>query len=65
MKQSARISNQRERRHKQIEYKQLQIRIKNITAAYLLHKQPIQFILLEKYCLQRNQLKQQLEQLRR
>jgi hypothetical protein len=64
MKQPERISNQRERRHKQIEYQQLQTRIRNLTAAYLLHKQPIQFILLEKYCLQRDQLKQQLKQRR-
>ena len=42
-----------------LELQQLNIRIRNLTKAYLLHKQPTQFVLLEKYCLQRNQLRQQ------
>ena len=46
--------------HKQkLEYQQLNTRIRNLTRAYLIHKQSTQFILLEKYCLQRDQLKQQ------
>ncbi|CAJ0846764.1 4921_t:CDS:2, partial [Entrophospora sp. SA101] len=45
-----------------LQYQQLNIRIRNLTEAYLLHKQPVQFILLEKYCLQRNQLRQQYQE---
>ena len=44
-----------------LELQQLRIRIRNLTEAYLLHKQPIQFILLEKYCLRREQLRKQLK----
>ena len=58
---------QQEKRHRQttnkqrLELQQLNTRIRNLTKAYLIHKQPVQFILLEKYCLQRNQLKQNIK----
>jgi len=72
MKRLAETLNKREKQTKRnfrqinktkLELQQLRIRIRNLTQAYLIHKQPIQFILLEKYCLQRDQLKQQLKQL--
>ena len=72
MKRSAKTShNQQEKQTRRnprkinktkLELQQLRIRIRNLTQAYLLHKQPVQFILLEKYCLRRDQLKQQLKQ---
>jgi hypothetical protein len=48
--------------NKRLEYQQLNTRIRNLTRAYLIHKQHTQFILLEKYCLQRDQLKKQWKQ---
>ena len=68
MKRSAKTLKQQEGQPKhntrkvnktKLELQQLHIRIRNLTEAYLLHKQPIQFILLEKYCLRREQLRKQ------
>ena len=44
----------------QIEYQQLCMRIKNLTEAYILYRQPIQFYLLENCCKRRDYLEQQL-----
>ena len=38
------------------EYQRLNLRIKNLTEAYILHQKPLQFQLLEYCCKQRDQL---------